>query len=433
MGAIAETNAVVLKASAEYTIVQGLPVKYHQVLHDELRYLHISANRFNPTFASGRWDGYIRLYDRINCRFPTGLLPKVAAILKREGLSYELESYFAEIPESIGEYIYDQKQPLRPYQLDAVDTCLRHKRCILQIPTGGGKTRIAEEIIHLTGSPRVLFLVPNRTLLNQIYQRFELIFKNRCSVLKWGDDTKASELPFSEYILVSTYQSASKNKHLLSDISMVFCDEAHRAACDHFKEALRYSPKCRYFIGLSATPFRDDGADMEMVAWIGPIRYQIGYEELIRQGYLVPPRFVKVKSLEEAIEVCKGKKTLYFSEKKKELEDGRDIFTRHRTSILTGSDSSRRISQCLTQLELGNISGIAATPIFDEGLDVPAIEAIVFYSTGKGAVRTYQRIGRGMRPHPGKTEVLVVDVVNKFYPYRHKTYMKEEAFRRRLS
>ena len=59
-------------------------------------------------------------------------------------------------------------KPLRPHQVHAIAELRRslasgHRRPVLQMPTGAGKTRTAAEVINLArakGNPHALFIVP---------------------------------------------------------------------------------------------------------------------------------------------------------------------------------------------------------------------------------------------------------------------------------
>jgi superfamily II DNA or RNA helicase len=71
-------------------------------------------------------------------------------------------------------------RPLRPYQERSIDFLrgsLRsgHRRPVMQLPTGAGKTRIAAEIIRiaLAKEHRAIFTVPRISLIQQTVEAFE--------------------------------------------------------------------------------------------------------------------------------------------------------------------------------------------------------------------------------------------------------------------
>ena len=80
-----------------------------------------------------------------------------------------------------------------------------------------------------------------------------------------------------------------------------------------------------------------------------------------------------------------------------------------------------------------------ATPIFDEGIDVPAIDVVVLAGAGKSHIKLLQRIGRGLRKKEGEDNTLVIhdfiDDTNK-YLFKHSkarvAVYKDEKFDKEL-
>ncbi|MDR9404160.1 MAG: DNA phosphorothioation system restriction enzyme [Halothece sp. Uz-M2-17] len=67
--------------------------------------------------------------------------------------------------------------------------------------------------------------------------------------------------------------------------------------------------------------------------------------------------------------------------------------------------------QLRTQLETGALQGLVAIHCLDEGVDIPAIRhAVILASTGNPR-QFIQRRGRVLRPHPGKTEATIFDLI----------------------
>lgn len=424
-----------IRVTTEYLYFYELPIRISQLLEDSLRYWSRQKEQ-QMRFGKGSYHAeypFVVLYDRANVRCPTGFLPRVKMILEREGVDYEIDKKLPETTTN-GKTGSFRDVSLRPYQSTAIEKALSHKRGIIQAPTGSGKTRICFDVLSQAPGSRSVILVPNKVLLNQTYKRLQETFKG-IDILKWGDNsTDTNEAHRDAYILVSTVQSAwtRAESPFLTEANAVFVDESHHMAADTFHTVTRTCQNARYLIGLSATPYRDDGADLELEAWLGPKIFSISYDELIDQGYLVPPEFHFVNSLEEVYPLIEGKKAIFFSEKIKELEDARHVFESHGTPILTSKNGSRSISEHLLRLERGDVGSLAATPIFDEGLDMPNLDCVVFFACGRSRVRTIQRVGRAMRPYPGKTKCLVVDIKDATFGSRLAAYMSEPAFKSRL-
>lgn len=423
----------------EYTHIEQIPINFSQILEDRLRYLSPKATAYNPQYASGRWDGFNRLYDRFRSRFPTGLLYRVKHIAKEEGIDLEIVKKLP-TDERGASRTYQPSVTLRGYQHDAVATLSKWRRGVVRIPTGGGKTEVAQSLIATTGVKRVAFLVPSRAILHQTIRRFQAAFPDAL-IIQWGDGKKPSHAvanarnyPQGEYILVATVQSAFKDgmHPLLQAANMVFVDESHHTPAETFKNTIKTCKKARYLIGLSATPWRNEGDDMELEAWIGPIVYQIDYEDLITDGYLVPPRFSTAGTLRDALNQTRGKRTMVFTETIDSLSKAQELWNEYNAQVLTSKSGSKVIQKALKDFAEKDGATIAATPMFDEGLDVPNIEAVIFFDACGARTRAIQRIGRGLRPAPGKKECLVVDVTDEHYYRRLEAYRKEPAFDRRL-
>lgn len=427
-------NTAKFNVGVRYTTIESMPIHMGQILKDQLRYLSPNATAYNTAYVSGYWDGFVNFYDTYRKRFPTGLLYRVKGIFKQNGITVETELKLPAMPQSV-ERIYKPKWPLRDYQEAGIEHAIKMRRGCLSIPTGGGKTEMAQEIIARTQVSKVVFYVPSRAILNQTVKRFREAFPES-EVIQWGDSVKPDpDFKPDNYILIATVQSAFKNPHpMIEAARMIFIDEAHHQAADTFKTALEHGKNARYIYGLSATPFRADGADMEIEAWIGPIIIHVEYEDLIQRGFLVPPEFMKVYTLADGLAATQGMRTLIFSET---VEALREIINYGNVVILTGKETSKTIKAALQEFRAGKITHIACTPIFDEGLDVPDIEAVFFFSTCGSKTRAIQRIGRGMRPGKTlsgnlKTRCLIVDLHDDKYRERVKAYEAIPAFASRL-
>lgn len=421
---------VELIVTPSYTTLRGLPLNMVQILDDTLRYLSINANAYNPAFVRGRWDGYVRLFDRHTMKFPTGLTPRVIKLLQ----SYSLETTITKkTNEKQGTTTrkYTPPFPLRPYQIEAVEAAIKWKRGVLSIPTGGGKTEVAQAVLAEYNAFKNLFLVPSRALLHQTARRFKQAFPES-NIIVWGDGKKLPKQMPEEYILIATVQTAFKEPNeWLAQTQLVFIDECQHAPADTFKRTIEFCKNAESLIGLSATPFRNDNADLELEGWTGPIIYKVDYEHLISNGWLVPPVFSRVRTLRQALLDTRGLKTMIFSEKIKDLELAAAVFDEFNVTIVTSK--TKDVEGVLDKFRNGEITHIAATPMFDEGLDIPDIEAVVFFATGASRTRAIQRIGRAMRPAKGKKDCKVIDLFDSKYFDRLEAYNKEPAFKRRVA
>ena len=143
---------------------------------------------------------------------------------------------------------------LRDYQSQAVMFAMAHRHCIIEIPTGRGKTlvslAIVNEIIKIRPR-RTLVLVPTIILLNQwINDGFKASGVEASGVSgeakQWGEYT------------VSTYQSAIRNLDKIPQYDIVIFDEVHHLFSPEYSRILTTllsssNASQKYLIGLTAT------------------------------------------------------------------------------------------------------------------------------------------------------------------------------------
>ena len=79
-------------------------------------------------------------------------------------------------------------------------------------------------------------------------------------------------------------------------------------------------------------------------------------------------------------------------------------FTRqdHPAVALSGADSIDRRSQMVGQLERGEIDYIVTVDIFNEGIDIPCVNQVVFLRNTNSSIVYIQQLGRGLRKAPGQ-------------------------------
>jgi superfamily II DNA or RNA helicase len=151
---------------------------------------------------------------------------------------------------------------LRDYQRDAVKFALQHPHCIIQLPTGRGKTLTAMGIINEIArdypTMKTLVLVPTTVLLSQwIEDGFKAAGVDASGV------SGASKI-WGQYT-VSTYQSAIRNLGMVSRYDIAVFDEVHHLFSPEYSRILTtmISSGAKHLIGLTAT-VREYGEGMAM-------------------------------------------------------------------------------------------------------------------------------------------------------------------------
>lgn len=418
---------------------------------------------YMPMVRSGQWDGYRRLYHKGTRSFPAGLLGRVVAKLWELGHPTTLNR--SDYSFSRRDYVDGTVEPgLWPFQVDVMGDAIAAQRCMLQVATGGGKTVIAGHIIAGLGIDTV-FLVHTKDLLYQAVREFSRMLGEE-SVGMVGDGRVEPKR-----VTVCTIQTAARSLsvsgpvscdeddvwddpdtpasevvvRMLQNAGVVFMDECHRVAAPTALDVMAAISGAKYRFGLSASPWRDDGADLALEGAFGKIAVQVSASELIRMGYLVKPlirmfgvppagyprgaRYETVYSnyivnndqrnslgVKAAVSmVRRGRLVLVLVRR---INHGRVIARRIaadagiQVPFLSGVDSAKKRVGVLDDLRGGRLSAVVATTIADEGLDIRPLSGLVLLGGGKSSVRALQRVGRVLRSFPGKRDAEVVDFVD---------------------
>ena len=149
-----------------------------------------------------------------------------------------------------------EARELRPYQAEAIDRLRQslangRRRPVLQLPTGGGKTVVAGEIIRLAREKnrRVTFCVPALSLIDQTLQSFSRHGIRDIGVIQ----ADHPETDYSRPVQIASVQTLARRT--FPECGLVIVDECHRLHEIITKwihdEAWQTIP----FIGLSATPW----------------------------------------------------------------------------------------------------------------------------------------------------------------------------------
>lgn len=465
--------------------VKGLPAEIADRVSMACSY-EVKGAEHSPLFKKGRWDGRKRLFNKQTGAFPMGLHRRILDILEAEGATWTTKDHR---PESgIGSLDIEVSESVerRPYQSDAVDAAIAYGRSVLQVATGGGKTVIASLLISRLKSP-TLFLVHTKDLLYQAKQSFEsmMVGEGVGSIGQIGDGvidiqpiTVATMQTMSK-ILGVKYEKAidadddkeSKtdiNKHAialrryLDTVDVVIWDEVHRIACDMAFGVSDALGAARYRIGLSASPWRDDGLDIMIEAAMGAISYRITASELIDMGYLVQPviRRVRVPSSipwyldtrsydtiykEEIVENdYRNRLIMQYAADFMELNIPSLILVQqikhgnklkrmisneyHPIDFLSGRDLSVTRNNTIQEMRDGERVSLIASTIADEGLDIKRLAGLIMAGGGKSSTRALQRIGRVLRPFEGKTHALIIDFADEALYLRTHSERRREIF-----
>lgn len=162
---------------------------------------------------------------------------------------------------------------LRPYQEAALSAWeLGHRRGVVALPTGSGKTRLALAAMHRTRLS-ALCLVPTRVLLDQWLREIGGVYRG--AVGCYGDGVRQLAP-----LTVATFESAYRHMGQLGDrFDLLVVDEVHHFGGGLRDEALEMSVADAR-IGLTATPPRDPTAAARLAELMGPTVFELAVADL---------------------------------------------------------------------------------------------------------------------------------------------------------
>lgn len=332
---------------------------------------------------------------------------------------------------------------LRRYQqtiVRAVSQALaaRHRRMLLQLPTGAGKTWLAAELVRRAGARRVLYVVPSEEIFVQTSEKLTAVGVKH-EVLRAGG---SPDLLGTHVLLAMSQTLARRRSHRMFrswSPDLIVVDEAHKLFDQHAALLLEWD--CPV-VAMTATPVRADGRDLRDLypaLLLGP---QV--PDLQALGYLVPcvnfavdtPDLEHVRiqrgdyvasELEQAysteamlraaptawLATAKGRRTIAFTSGVTASQ--RLVASYRRLGVravhVDGTTPAAERADALEALRQHRIDVVCNCNLLVEGLDVVEVDCIQLVTSTWSLARYLQMVGRGLRPSPRtrKRDLYVLD------------------------
>lgn len=309
---------------------------------------------------------------------------------------------------------------LRPYQERAISDLRAQyvngrKSVCLVLPTGAGKTVAAAEIIRLTVARRgrVLFLVHRQELLSQSVSKLEQAGVTDLRIIQAGTDLGSRAAP----VAVASIPTLTRWTERQPEASLVIIDECHHVVAKTWRRlADHYSGST--ILGLTATPQRADGKPLGDI--FDSIVVGATVQELIDLGHLAPVRVqgpplnlgsrtIAMTPADAYAKYANGQRAVVFCSTVEESERIAASMPVP-SAVVSGAMSNSERAQILGDFRAGKIRVIANVFVLTEGWDDPGA-AVCILNRNPGHAGVYlQMCGRVMRPHPDKTEALIIDL-----------------------
>lgn len=300
-------------------------------------------------------------------------------------------------------------KPCRGYQLAALEKGRAALNAgassvLLCMPTGTGKTRTAVEacLLHVMLGGTCLFVAPRRELVSQASEALQ-----------------DAGLMLECQVYVRTIQELAMPGAAIPNVSLVVLDEARHYVADTWSIIRRVLVDA-VFLGLDATPERGDGRGLG--GMFDVLVEAISVKDAIAEGYLVPCEIVRPQRAlgsdwaQDPLDVWKaeanGASTVVFCNS---VEAAQKLAERFREAGVSaeavwGEMPTLERDSALKRFANGELTVLTNMHILTEGWDAPRTEVVMLASTCPTAGGYLQRVGRGMRPFPGKKRMLLLDL-----------------------
>ena len=364
---------------------------------------------------------------------------------------------------------------IRPYayqqeildNLEAEREVYGHYRNLVVAATGVGKTivaafdykRFSEEREKEGKTARLLFVAHRKEILEQSIQKFQEVLNDFNFGELYVDGRKPTNIEHL-FISIQSFNSAHLNQWTTTDYyDYIVIDEFHHAAANSYQELLAYYQP-GILLGLTATPDRMDGKDI-LKYFDGRTASKMLLGEAIDRNLLSTFQYFGItdeidyrkckwtrgrydtSELEKIYTADIKRCALVLNSVQKYVADMNDVkglgfcvsvahadymalyFNNHGVPAISLSAKSMDDIRDDAKQDLisGKIKFIFVVDLYNEGVDIPQVNTILFLRPTESATVFLQQLGRGLRLNPGKDCLTVLDFIgqaNKKYNFAMK-------------
>ncbi|MBR6131313.1 MAG: DUF3427 domain-containing protein [Bacteroidales bacterium] len=325
-----------------------------------------------------------------------------------------------------------------------------HWRNLVVAATGTGKTVVAasdyKAFAEKHERAHLLFVAHREEILRQSLLTFRQVLSN----YNFGEKWYAGEDPSNyEYVFASkdTLNNRLDSLALPADYyDYIIIDEVHHVAASSYRKIINHF-KPKVLLGLTATPERMDGEDITK-DFDGTISAEIRLDDALNKGLLAPFYYYGITDSVDYSDVAWDKGHYVASELSRiyTFNDARTAVILHslqkyltnirdvralcfcvdqqhakymaskftlcglKADVLTSENSQMR-TVLYNRLKRKEINYLFVVDMFNEGVDIPEVDTILFLRPTESLTVFIQQFGRGLRKAEGKTHVNILDFV----------------------
>lgn len=319
---------------------------------------------------------------------------------------------------------------------------------LVQAATGVGKTYLAA--FDSAKYERVLFVAHREEILKQA----AVSFKNVRHSEDYGFfDGKKKDTDKS--VIFASVATLGRKEYLTDKFfapdyfDYLVIDEFHHAVNDQYRRIVNYF-KPHFLLGLTATPERMDGKNIYEICDYN-VPYEISLKEAINRGVLVPFHYYGIYDETDysSLHLVKGhydekelnetyignvkrydliykyymkyrsKRALGFCCSRQHAEEmAKEFCRRGIEAVAVYSNAEGGFSEdrdkAIEKLKNQEIKVIFSVDMFNEGVDIAALDMVMFLRPTESPVVFLQQLGRGLRTSKGKEYLNVLDFIGNY-------------------
>lgn len=318
------------------------------------------------------------------------------------------------------------------------------KRSLIISATGTGKTYLGAFAVKEYNPKRFLYVVHREQIAKKSLASFREVIdgpSNEFGLLNGNNHQLDCQYLFA------TVQTLSQEKFLeklpADAFDYILIDEAHRTPAPSYQRIMNHF-KPKFWLGLTATPERMDNQDVFKL-FDYHVAYEVRLKDALDAKMLSPFHYVGIQDYEadgEIISETTKLNRLVANERVKYILQQLDYYgycgtqprglifcsrqdeakeiarqfsaSSHPAIALTNSDSSRKRQEIVAKLEQGSLEYIVTVDLFNEGIDIPSLNQVIFLRNTQSKTVFLQQLGRGLRKYPGKDYVTVIDFIGNY-------------------
>ena len=315
-------------------------------------------------------------------------------------------------------------------------------KALIVSATGSGKTFLSAFDAKNFGAEKLLFVVHRETILKDAMETFRKVFGNTRSYGFYTGTKKDCDVDF--VFATNVMLGATLDKFNQEKFDYIILDECHHATSKTYQKIMKHF-KPKFYLGLTATPERLDNEDV-FALFDKNVPYELRLREALENDLIVPFKYYGIRDtfvdygkdnrallkeitspehcnfIADHIENHRPNnklKSLVFCRSVEHAEQMSAQFQNlgYQTAFLVGKHDimSRKIAFNNLQDENHPLELLFSVDLLNEGVDLPAVNMVIFLRPTESSTIFIQQLGRGLRKYENKEFLTVLDFIGNSY------------------